>query len=39
MLLYTVWNGYKAVIELLLEKGVRISVEDQSWGTPLPYAI
>ncbi|KAK6530666.1 hypothetical protein TWF281_007505 [Arthrobotrys megalospora] len=38
-LVYAVWNGHVAVVDLLLKAGARIDLEDNTGGTPLLYAI
>ncbi|KAF3215618.1 hypothetical protein TWF191_009289 [Orbilia oligospora] len=38
-LVYAVWNRHIPVVELLLNAGARVDIEDDVGGTPLSYAI
>ncbi|KAK6356069.1 hypothetical protein TWF718_000443 [Orbilia javanica] len=38
-LVYAVWNGHAAVVDILLRAGARIDSRDDIGGTPLVYAI
>ncbi|KAF3220107.1 hypothetical protein TWF106_006851 [Orbilia oligospora] len=38
-LVYAVWNRHISIVELLLNAGARVDIEDDVGGTPLSYAI